>query len=347
MNIKIAKPQCISEVGQRKGQEDSMYPVPFRATADDRFFILCDGMGGHEFGEVASRTVCEEMGRWLDDRFDPAVFDEQAFNEALDSAYDGLDRKDNPEMERKMGTTLTFLAFCRKGCLVAHIGDSRIYQIRPSGHRILYKSRDHSLVYDLFEMGEITEEEMESASNRNVITRAMQPHQERRSKADVRLLSDVRPGDYFYLCSDGMLEQMKDAALVELLCDETLSDEAKRQALLENSRENHDNHSAFLIRVEQVESEPEDENAPESGGEEEVVITQVEHTDDTDAVSAPQSSSSMVATPVPSSQSDSQERPGETLPSRRPMRTIGILLLMAIIFALVYYVTAYFLSSKG
>lgn len=325
-----------------------MYPVPSRVTADDRFFILCDGMGGHEFGEVASGTVCEEMGRWLDARFDPATFDEQVFDEALNLAYDGLDRKDNPEMERKMGTTLTFLAFCRRGCLVAHIGDSRIYQIRPSEHRILYKSRDHSLVYDLFEMGEITEEEMETASNRNVITRAMQPHQERRSKADIRLLSDVRPGDYFYLCSDGMLEQMKDAALVELLCDATLSDEAKRQALLVNSRENHDNHSAFLIRVEQVEGEPEDGNVPIAGEEEEVVITQVEHTDDTDSVPVPQSSTSVVTSATPSPQSeDSQERPGETLSSRRPLRTIGILLLMAIIFALVYYVTAYFLSSTG
>ena len=76
----------------------------------------------------------------------------------------------------------------------------------------------------------------------------MQPHQEYRSEADIRLLTDVQEGDYIYLCSDGMLENITDAELVEIF-RAPVSDEEKKQMLLANSADNRDNHSAFIIRI--------------------------------------------------------------------------------------------------
>ena len=77
-----------------------------------------------------------------------------------------------------MGTTLTLLYFACNGVTAAHIGDSRIYHIRPNVG-LLYQSRDHSLVYDLFQAGEISYEEMATFPQKNVITRAMSPGEEK------------------------------------------------------------------------------------------------------------------------------------------------------------------------
>ena len=192
------------------------------------------------------------MSKYIKDHFtDQNTFTEANFSEVLNAAIDDLDKKDQGG-EKKMGTTLTFLFLHGSGCMVAHIGDSRIYLIRPSEHRIVFRSRDHSLVQNLIDVGELTEEEARTAPNKNIITRAIQPNQERRVKADVRQLTDIRNGDYFYLCSDGMLEQMEDSELVNLISDPALTDEEKVRALTEATRDNKDNHSAHLIHVKSV-----------------------------------------------------------------------------------------------
>lgn len=254
MNYIIAPPQWIYELGQRQNQEDYITPLGKDLTAESRIFILCDGMGGHDKGEIASRTVCCRMKQWFDANFSPdKPLSTLLFNQALDFAYDGLDEQDDVNSLKKMGTTMTFMAMHSGGVTLAHIGDSRIYQIRPSIHKVLYKSRDHSLVNDLVRLGEITELEARTSKQRNIITRALQPHQERRSRADLHLVTDIKPGDYFYLCSDGMLERMDDDELMSILSSTTMTDEEKRSKLLKETINNRDNHSAFLIHVLDVE----------------------------------------------------------------------------------------------
>ena len=109
-------------------------------------------MGGHEAGEVASQTVCEAMSRYIAAHpREDGLFDENDFRAALDAAYDALDARDAGG-EKKMGTTLTFVRFHSGGCFLAHIGDSRIYHIRP-GEGILYRTDDHSLVNSLVHKG--------------------------------------------------------------------------------------------------------------------------------------------------------------------------------------------------
>ena len=260
----VLNPLAIYELGQRSNQEDSIFPTSDRVTAEDRLFIVCDGMGGHESGEVASQTVCQTMSEYILSQASPeGTFTDEQFNEALNAAYDSLYQKDNGAA-KKMGTTMTLLKFHSGGCLLAHIGDSRIYHIRPS-ERYIFHTRDHSLINDLYDIGEITLEEMKTSKQKNVITRAMQPNLERRPKADIKHITDIRPGDYFFMCSDGMLEETDDSDLLNILSDPDTTDDEKTQILTKVSKNNRDNHSAFLIHI--LDLIP-DNNTKEEGKEE-------------------------------------------------------------------------------
>lgn len=261
MKFRISQPQAIHQLGSRQNQEDTIFPVLNNATSADRLFILCDGMGGHESGEIASGTVCKTMSDYILSHLpQDGVLEDALFEEALDAAYAAVNAQDSTG-QKKMGTTLTFLCFHKGGCTAAHIGDSRIYHLRPSTNEILYRSRDHSLIYDLFEIGELTYDEMKTAKNKNVITRVIMANQERPSKADIVHITNIEPGDYFYMCSDGMLEQMDDDDLLEIFRSDK-TDEEKRKILTGETIDNSDNHSAYIIHIESVEREQGDNMLP-------------------------------------------------------------------------------------
>ena len=252
MRIKIYQPLAIHELGKRANQEDSIYPIEGKATEKDRLFLLCDGMGGHEHGEVASQSICKSLSSFL---LQHAVasegLEDKLLSDALAYAYEELDKLAIAGDTRQMGTTLTLLYFHSNGCTAAHIGDSRIYHLRPSSHTILYKSRDHSLVYDLYQAGELTYEEMKTFPQKNVITRAMIAGDRNHPKPDVIHISDIQPGDYFYICSDGMLEQMEDEELLDVFYA-NVRDEEKRQMLISETSDNKDNHSAYIVHIKEV-----------------------------------------------------------------------------------------------
>lgn len=252
MKIEIHQPLSIHEIGKRDNQEDALWRKD--ATADDRLFIVCDGMGGHEKGEVASQTFSEALGKWYSENANPDIpldnkqLDEQ-LSTAIEFAYKQLDAQDDGSF-KKMGTTLTLLYIHARGVLVAHIGDSRIYHIRPS-ERILYQSRDHSLVYDLYQAGEIGYEEMATHPQKNVITKAVTPGEENRATPDIIHITDIEPDDYFYMCSDGMLERMSNGELLNIF-SAAISDDEKRQNLIYETEDNADNHTAWIIRIKSV-----------------------------------------------------------------------------------------------
>lgn len=252
MRIKIYQPLAIHELGKRANQEDSIYPIEGKATENDRLFLLCDGMGGHEHGEVASQSICKSLSLFL---LQHAVasedLEDKLISDALAYSYEELDKLAIAGDTRQMGTTLTLLYFHGNGCTAAHIGDSRIYHLRPSSHTILYKSRDHSLVYDLYQAGELTYEEMKTFPQKNVITRAMIAGDRSHPKPDVIHISDIQPGDYFYICSDGMLEQMEDEELLDVFVA-NVRDEEKRQMLISETSDNKDNHSAYIVHIKEV-----------------------------------------------------------------------------------------------
>lgn len=253
--MKIDKPQALNEQGRRQNQEDSIFPAKGAATSETRTFIVCDGMGGHSHGEVASAAVCESFAASLA-AIPPEAFDEAAFNQALDSAYDALDARDSPEHASRMGTTLALLHLSDCEAFLAHIGDSRIYHLRTSKGkaRIVHRTSDHSLVNELLVAGVITPEEARVHPKKNVITRAMQPHEESRPRADIYRTSDVRAGDWFFICSDGVTESLDEETLLAIIAapgaaspgDAATRIEAIRKICAADSR---DNFSAWLVPV--------------------------------------------------------------------------------------------------
>lgn len=264
------KVYSIWEFGQRKDadgnphQEDSTFPMPGELNDSDRTFILCDGMGGHDAGEVASATVCEAMGESiLNDGHDAeGVFTDDDLKAAVAAAFDALDQKDSGA-EKKMGTTMTFLKLHNDGVTIAHMGDSRVYHIRPGEDgattQILFETRDHSLINDLIRIGEMTREEARTSRQKNVITRAMQPNMERRPRADVHHITDIKAGDYFYMCSDGMLEQPdmeSGETLRNIFSRQGGPDERRVNILKDVTENNRDNHTALIIHIEEVTGAP-------------------------------------------------------------------------------------------
>lgn len=249
MKIELFPPLAIHEKGKRDNQEDALWPKD--ASSENCLFLLCDGMGGHENGEVASRVVSISISDFLCHISNPNEnpFNDDNLKRAIEYAYHHLDLEAGDESSR-MGTTLTLLCLHQQGMTAAHMGDSRIYHIRP-GVGILYQSRDHSLVFDLFQAGEITYDEMDTYPQKNVVTRAMMPGEENRMRPDIVHITDILPNDYFYMCTDGMLEQMDNKELFSLLSSES-SDEEKRQQLIKSTANNHDNHSAWLIHIKDV-----------------------------------------------------------------------------------------------
>jgi protein phosphatase len=213
-------------------------------------------MGGHEKGEVASQTVCHSLVRWFEENCKDDYFSDDQLHVALEQAYSELDRFDNASL-RKMGTTFTLLFIHGEGVTAAHMGDSRIYHIRPNVG-ILYQSRDHSLAFDLFQSGEISYDEMKNYAQKNIVTRAMTPGEDNRMRPDIIHITDIQPDDYFYMCTDGMLEQMNNNELLTLLSSD-VSDEKKYQHLIAATAYNQDNHSAWLIHFNDVSREDGDE----------------------------------------------------------------------------------------
>jgi protein phosphatase len=264
MRIQLFQPQAIYEMGGRANQEDCIYPQKGKATDENRVFVVCDGMGGMDKGEVASAAVCGALSKVCENLYkEDRPFTDDMFRQAVQQAYDALDAADEKH-EGSMGTTMTFICFHAGGCLVAHIGDSRIYHLRPSmgyPEGVRFRSRDHSLVQQLYDLGELSYYGMATSPRKNIILKAMQPHQDQRTKPTFAHITDVKPGDYFYLCTDGMLEQMDDDELLSIVGNADKTDEEKVAQLIELTKNNADNHSAYLLKVKDVELDPVADNS--------------------------------------------------------------------------------------
>ncbi len=255
MNIKIGQPCAFSEQGRKDQQEDRIFPTIEQLSTVDYCFVLCDGMGGHEKGEVAAGIVSETLQKSLVDN-PPAdnIASKAWFEQSLNAAYNALDKMDS-HSDRRPGTTMTCVYLAANGALCAHIGDSRIYLVRP-GEGIMYRSEDHSLVNQLVRMGEITEEQAAHHPKRNIITRAMQPQLDRRFAADVKIIDDIRKGDYLFLCCDGILEQLSDQQLVEIISAESDVNQKLTDIYDVCFGKTNDNFTCILVPIEDVEGVP-------------------------------------------------------------------------------------------
>lgn len=254
------KPYGFTHIGQKDNQEDSLYPHLKRGTDNLSLplFIICDGVGGRANGEIASNTICEAFGRFFTTypitREDTLT--EELFKKALAYAYDQLDAQESTEQPSRMATTLAFAMFHAGGCLVAHIGDSRIYLIRPGDkYKIKFQTSDHSYLNMLLQKEDLSPEEIANHPLRNIITRSMQPNQgKKRCEADILNLDNLQNGDYLFICSDGVLEKIDNQTLTDILSSQE-TDRQKMEYIEKLCEDCYDNYSAWLIPI--VSSHPE------------------------------------------------------------------------------------------
>ena len=237
-----------SDVGrERLHNEDRYILLP-----EFNVFVVADGMGGHQSGEVASRMAASTIagyfrdGTWkrrkasMGDRLRAAVRDANAKIYA---------RADDSRAHRGMGTTVVAAAFGhREGTFyVAHAGDSRCYLLRGDEMRLL--TRDHSLLQDaLLERPDLTESDL-AYLPRNVITRALGigPTVEIDLRAE-----PAEIGDVFLLCSDGLHGLVRDEEIARIVHENAVLTEACTQ-LIDRANRNggRDNITAVLVRIEE------------------------------------------------------------------------------------------------
>jgi PPM family protein phosphatase len=239
--LRIAEHFHDSDLGrQRQGNEDNYY---VRAP----LFVVADGMGGAQAGEVASELAVRQFEGGLPDGHKPA----ESLVELIQAANSEINRQARDDPDRAgMGTTVTAAYVAGDNVVVAHVGDSRCYLLRDGD--LIRLTRDHSLVGELVARGKLTEEQAESHPQRSVITRALGAYPEVEVDTEV---FPARDGDVFLLCSDGLTGMVHEPELKSLLADGDRSLEQVGRTLIAaaNDAGGRDNITVILFRLEDVE----------------------------------------------------------------------------------------------
>ena len=236
MALRVIEHAGLSDVGrQRDANEDSF-------VLDDPVFVVADGMGGAQAGEVASRTAAEVFERRADGEGTPEEILTRLTCEANRRIYE-LSRSD--ASRRGMGTTLTAAMVWSRGVSVAHVGDSRAYRLRDGALEQL--TDDHSLVDELRRSGQLSREAAEHHPQRSIITRALGP------EADVEVDAHThaaRDGDVFLLCSDGLTSMISDDEVGAIIRGSgVLAGAAEALVRAANQSGGKDNITVILFRV--------------------------------------------------------------------------------------------------
>src|SRR5690349_4633241 len=215
-----------------------------------RLLIVADGMGGHRGGATASRLAGETVKmQYLDSgTTDIPTALKQSLSRANSRIF--TEAQSNPEL-RGMGTTTSVLAVRDHQGWLAHVGDSRIYLVRNG--TIQQLTDDHSLVATMVREGLLTSAEAETHPRRNVLQRSMGVSED--VEIDVRGPFELREGDTFILCSDGLHGVVKEQELLEIAAGtiEEAADEYLRRAL---ERGAPDNVTVIVARVEVTDEAP-------------------------------------------------------------------------------------------
>jgi serine/threonine protein phosphatase PrpC len=201
--LRVAEYFADSDTGrQRSANEDSYF-------ARAPVFVVADGMGGAQAGEVASKVATEAFEPTSEREQPPEAF-LSTVAQAANARIHALSQED--DSRSGMGTTLTAALISDDEISLAHVGDSRAYLFRNGELRRL--TSDHSLVEELRRQGRLTEEQASEHPQRSIITRALGPE----PSVNVDTMTyPARPGDLFLLCSDGLTTMLSERRIAEIL----------------------------------------------------------------------------------------------------------------------------------
>ena len=248
---------CGQSVGkQRELNEDSLLALTTTMAGNSGnlpfgLYIIADGMGGHQFGEIASNAAIRTVAGHILRKFHPYLFQvkpetmNESFQEIMQTAVSEAQRAIQREAPGS-GTTLTAALVLGQQITVAHVGDSRAYFVYMDG-RIEPITRDHSLVKRLEELGHITPEEAANYPHRNVLYRAL--GQGEVLDPDIFTLGFPQPG-YLMLCSDGLWGVVAEQDLVRAIMDApSLQRACQNLVSAANTAGGPDNISVILVEL--------------------------------------------------------------------------------------------------
>ena len=240
----------LSDVGRvREGNEDYLGHVAPDTSEQARhhgwLFVLADGVGGHEKGEVASRTAVETVLEG---------FREAPRSQPLSGLLQSLVQRANARvldagMNSGMATTLVACALRYDRAVIAHVGDSRCYLIRQRAATVL--TRDHTIAHEQARLGLLSADEAAGAETRHILSRSLGTA----LSVNVEMGDhQVFPGDILLLCSDGLHGALAPQDIATVVNDTADLDLGVRRLVeLANARDGSDNVTAQMIRVQNVE----------------------------------------------------------------------------------------------
>jgi protein phosphatase len=248
--IILDRPFAATEKGRRKNNEDFIYPLSEIVNSGQRLFMVCDGVGGAEKGEVASALACDSFQTFFNTFHDGGDPSEEFINKAVHYTESRFDEYVALHPDAKgMATTVTLLYVGDSRITIAHIGDSRIYQFRDG--RAIYETDDHSLVNSWVKLGIITKEDAAVHPKRNIITKALMGA-DSSVNADVALITDIREGDVFFMCTDGVTECFSDEDYKNTFAQGKSAESIKDEIIEYCSEKSNDNFSFYIIPIQGI-----------------------------------------------------------------------------------------------
>lgn len=260
-NANIQPPQliaaCAQSVGaQRENNEDALFTLTTTLTSDHTnlpfgLYIVADGMGGHQHGEIASGIAVRSMSSYMVTKLlvpllsVKPVTPEDSLSEIMQAGVQEAHRAITHQVPGG-GTTLTAVLILGEQMIVAHVGDSRAYSVDADG-KMETLTRDHTLVKRLVELGQISLEEAAIHPQRNVLYRAL--GQGEPFDPDIKRIQLPTNG-YVLLCSDGLWGVVPEEEISKIIFDSATPDIAC-QTLVDaaNAAGGPDNITAILIRL--------------------------------------------------------------------------------------------------
>lgn len=239
----------LSDMGLvRQNNEDVWGELP-----EFNFFVIADGMGGHQAGEVASKeavnTICSYIKKKPQIRLPTTDIKEiqKILQIGIDRVNTHIFKMGRANLDyRGMGTTLCCLLFHPKGLVYAHVGDSRIYRIR--GNKIEQLTKDHSLLRELIDQGQLNEQQATDFHYKNIITKAIGT--ELKVEPTVKI-SPVQPQDIYMMCTDGLSDLLSLEDMSNIVASHSSIEEAvKKLVESANERGGHDNITVVIAKVD-------------------------------------------------------------------------------------------------
>jgi len=210
----------LTDVGKKRSHNEDTYLL----VEEEQLYMVADGMGGHASGEVASKLAVDTMREFFQaTSADPEAtwpykmdkslgYEENRLITGIKLANRRIFEASRQESKlRGMGTTIVALAAVRDGCLIGHVGDSRVYRMRDGVVDQL--TEDHSLLNDYKKIKSMSAEEIAEFPHKNVIVRAL--GMKETVKVDT-LFDTPKSGDTYILCSDGLSGPVKDVEIAEI-----------------------------------------------------------------------------------------------------------------------------------